>query len=140
KRFDPDPKKRFDQVDQFATWIDGMLADHLAFLNSSAKPAEKQARLDAATRIRLVWDPNGTYDPNYVRMGKRLDQWFDDHKSTIGTNEKVLRDLIIFDPKTGVGHEGIVRAGVTDALTGAPGAGIPPPPPPKAPPPAKAAP
>ncbi len=127
RRFDKDPAKRYDQVEQFATWIEGMLADHLAFLNSSAEAPDKKARLDAATRFRLVWDPDGTYNGNYVRMREHLDKWFDTNKTAIGTNEKVLRDLIVFDPRKGVGHEGIVRAGVADALTGA----VPAPPAPK---------
>jgi hypothetical protein len=119
RRFDKDPAKRYDQVDQFANWIEGMVADHLAFLNSSAKASDKKARLDAATRFRLVWDPDGSYNKNYVRIGQHLDNWFDTNKAAIGTNEKVLRDLIVFDPRKGVGHEGIVRAGLADALTGA---------------------
>jgi hypothetical protein len=119
RRFDKDPAKRYDQVEQFATFIEGLLADHLAVLNSSATVADKLARLAAATRFRLVWDPGGTYNDNYVRLGQHLDKWFDDNKTTIGTNEKVLRDLIVFDPRKGVGHEGIVRAGLADALTGA---------------------
>jgi hypothetical protein len=104
-----------------------MLADHLAFLNSSAKAPDKKARLDTATRFRLVWDPDGPYNANYVRMGEHLNQWFDTNKTAIGTNEKVLRDLIVFDPRKGVGHEGIVRTGLADALTGA----VPAPPAPK---------
>ncbi len=131
RRFAKDPAKRYDQVDQFGTWIEGMLADHLAFLNSAATAPDKKARLDAATRFRLVWDPDGSYNDNYVRMGQHLDKWFDANKTAIGTNEKVLRDLIVFDPRKGVGHEGIVRAGVADALTGA----VPAPPKPAAPPP-----
>jgi hypothetical protein len=46
----------------------------------------------------------------------------------------VLHDLIVFDPRKGVGHEGIVRAGLADALTGAVPA---PPTPAPAPPPRK---
>jgi hypothetical protein len=127
RRFDKDPARRYDQVDQFATWFEGMLADHVAFLNSSATADDKQARLDAATRFRLVWDPDGPYNDNYVRMRERLGKWFDTNKTAIGTNDEMLRDLIVFDPRKGVGHEGIVRAGVADALTGA----VPAPPAPK---------
>ena len=119
----PDPKRRFDQVDDFGTWIEGMLAEHVAYLNDPAvSAAAKQARLDAATQVRLYWDPNKSYNGIYVRMGNRIDGWFTRNKSRLGANYQVLRDLVVLFPKPGVTHEGIVRAGITESLTATAGA------------------
>src|SRR5262249_24320948 len=97
---DPDPKKRYDQIDDFGTWIEGMLTGHLAVLNDTTlTPAEKQARLDAATQVRLYWDPNGTYAKKYVLLVGRIDRWFERNKDAIDTNFQVLRDLVIMVPQ-----------------------------------------
>jgi hypothetical protein len=118
---DPDPKRRFDQVADFGNWIEGMLSDHLAYLNDPAVSAPaKQARLDAATQVRLYWDPNKGYNAIYVRMGNRIDRWFTSNKAKLGANYQVLRNLVVLVPKPGATHEGIVGAGITESLTATP--------------------
>lgn len=115
---DPDPKRRFEQVDTFGAWIERMLAAHIAYLNDPAvSAADKQAHLEAATQIRLYWDPNGSYNKSYLRLSERIDNWFTRHKARLGANYQVLRNLVVFIPKSGVKHEGIVRAGITESLT-----------------------
>ena len=98
-----------------------MLSDHLAYLNNpSMSGPDKQARLDAATQVRLYWDPNKGYNAIYVRMGNRIDGWFTSNKAKLGANYQVLRNLVVLVPKPGVTHEGIVRAGITESLKATP--------------------
>ncbi|HEY1279282.1 MAG TPA: hypothetical protein VGF22_06380 [Acidimicrobiales bacterium] len=117
-RLDGDPRRRFDQVNEFATWIEGMLSGLAAILDDpNVSPADKQARLDAATQVRLYWDPTRGYNTTYARMRARIEKWFDQHKVELGVNYDVLRSLVVFVEKPGLGHEGMVRSGITESLT-----------------------
>lgn len=118
------------QPAQFATWLEGMLAGHLAALNDpNATAAAKQARLDDAMQVRLYWDPaDRGYNKRYEALEKRIDDWFRVNGPALGSNATLLRNLVVFVRKTQVGHEGIVGAGVTESLDRAvaPGAVAPP--------------
>jgi hypothetical protein len=50
-------------------------------------------------------------------MRARIEKWFDQHKAELGANYQVLRDLVVFVEKPRVGHEGMVRSGITESLT-----------------------
>ena len=116
-RREGDPKRRFDQVNEFATWIEGMLSGLAAVLNDPhVSPADKQARLDGATRVRLYWDPTSGYNTTYGRMRTRIEKWFGQHQTDLGVHFEVLRNLVVFVEKPGVGHEGMVRSGITESL------------------------
>jgi hypothetical protein len=106
------------QPGQFATWLEGMLAGHLAALNDpNGTAAAKQARLDDAMQVRLYWDPaDRGYNTRYVALEKRIDDWFRANAAALGPNTSSLRNLVVFVRKTQVGHEGIVGAGVTESL------------------------
>lgn len=116
----------FNQADQFAAWIEGMLNGHLAALKDpSLTTAQKQARLDEAMQMRLYWDPaDRSYNDRYLEVEGRVDGWFRRHAATLGANAPVLRNLVVFVRKSNVGHEGIVRSGITETLDrpGSPGA------------------
>ena len=94
-----------------------MLSGQAAVLNDpNVSPADKQARLDGATQVRLYWDPTGGYKTTYGKMRTRIEKWFDQHKADLGSHYEVLRNLVVFVEKPGVGHEGMVRSGVTESL------------------------
>ena len=117
-RKDTADKKGYSQVDQFGRWIEGMIGAHADFLNTSTDDTANRQRLENATQIRLYWDPTDTsYNTNYVALQTRIDRWFASNKSRLGANAAMLRELIVFVPITGVHHEGMLRAGVKDALT-----------------------
>jgi hypothetical protein len=123
------PERRFDQVKDFASWIESNLGALMAVLNDPAVSAEdKQARLHDATQVRLYWDPNGSYNDAYTRMGGLIDKWFHDNERALGPNYQALRDLVVFVKKPRVGHEGMVRSGITESLMARSGAGAPAPP------------
>lgn len=111
-------KGKFNQADQFATWLEGMLDGHLAALDDPALSSkQKQARLDDAMQVRLYWDPEDvSYNARYVEVEQRIDAWFRAHAGALGGNAAVLRNLVVFVRKAKVGHEGIVRSGVTESL------------------------
>ncbi len=108
----------FNQADQFATWIEGMLDGHLATLKDSALTAtQKQARLDDALQVRLYWDPaDRSYNARYIEAEQRIDGWFKKNATALGVNAPVLRNLVVFVRKSNVGHEGIVGSGITESL------------------------
>lgn len=117
-RADTKEKKGYSQVAQFAAWLEGMIGDHADFLNATKDDASKRERLDGATQVRLYWDPSDpSYNKNYVALQERIDRWFADNSARLGANATILRDLIVFVPIPGVHHEGMLRAGVKDALT-----------------------
>src|SRR5215467_8846052 len=94
-----------------------MLSGLAAVLNDPhVSPAEKQALLDRATRVRLYWDPTSGYNTTYGRMRTRIEKWFGQHQTDLGVHFEVLRNLVVFVEKPGVDHEGMVRSGITESL------------------------
>ena len=120
---DPDPKRRFDQVADFGNWIEGMLSDHLAYLNDPAVSAPaKQARLDAATQVRLYWDPNKGLTPS---TSGRASASTTGSRVTRPSSHELSGAAQPRRPgaEPGVTYEGIVGAGITESLTATPDAG-----------------
>jgi hypothetical protein len=69
-------------------------------------PADKQARLDGATQVRLYWGPTRGYNTTYGRMRTRIEKWFDQHKAELGVNYQALRDLVVFVENPGLATRG----------------------------------